>query len=232
MLAAASENLAKHHANVLSGYHDTVRWSFFADLTDCDATIEQVQRELASIGGVSDVVNTDSVNGIIVDSLHFPIMLAGKRAIILRAETLNSILVRIREMFGEDGAVAKVLLFTMGEAAGQAMFKATAAQIGAKVRDELANIINIYSATGFGIFRLSDVDLDRGTATVIALENFECASHTRTRSKPFSQFVRGHLAGFFSGVFGRRVDAVEAQCVARGDGCCEFRVEPEAGRKS
>lgn len=191
MLAAASAILAKHHVNVLSGYHDAARWSFFVDLTESDATIEEVQRELASIPGVTEVAKTDSPNGIIVDSLHFPVMFADKRAVILRAETLSSILERIRKMFGEDGPLAKVMLFTMGEAAGKAMFRTTAAQIGQKVQDELPRAMELYSATGIGICRSSDVDFDRGVATVVALDNFECAFHPRTRSTPFSQFVRG-----------------------------------------
>ena len=226
-LAAASEILAKHHVNILSGCHDTARWAFFADLTESEASIEQLEHELGSVKGVTEVFKVDSPNGVMVDSLLFPILWGENRAILLRAATLSSILERIKKMFGEDGPVAKVLIFAMGAAAGQATIKATTAQIGPNVREvSLASVLKVYSATGWGIFRLSQIDFDLCMATVVALDNFECAPHQGSGSKPVSQFIRGHLSGMFSELFGRRVNVVETACLAHGESFCEFSIMP------
>jgi predicted hydrocarbon binding protein len=226
MLAAASEVLAKHRVNILSGFHDPPHWSFFADLTESDCDSDQVQADLSSVQGVTRVLKADSPNGVLVDSLHFPLMWGKNRALLFRAQTVSSMLNRVIEMFGKDSPVAKVMLHQLGEAAGKAMYTATKAEVGDSVRNELVNLINIYSAAGWGVFRVSEVNVEACTATVVALDNFECTQYQGTGSGPFSQFVRGHLAGLFSGIFGCRVNAVETACLAHGESYCEFSIGP------
>lgn len=68
------------------------------------------------------------------------------------------------------------------------------------------------------------------SASVTVVNGFECA-HPQGRagspSPTFNcDFVRGHLAGLFAEVFGRRMTAIETLCVGRGDAKCQFEVAP------
>ncbi len=86
----------------------------------------------------------------------------------------------------------------------------------------------MYAAGGWGVFKLVEVDFDRGVAVVNAFDNFECTLHRGEGGEPYSQYVRGDLAGLFSEVFGSKVDAVETQCIVQGAPFCRFEIAPAA----
>jgi predicted hydrocarbon binding protein len=67
--------------------------------------------------------------------------------------------------------------------------------------------------------------LDNSKAIVEFEQSAECSSYDRA-STPHSQFIRGTYSGFFSGFFGKHVDADEVRCVAKGDVACEFVPNP------
>lgn len=217
--------LAKHNVNILTGFHDRDHWSFFADVTKSDIKPEQLEQEIVALERVGEIRTLDEPNGIIVDTLHYPVKWGDNRAIILRARTLSSMLDSIRNAFGAEGAVARILLHTMGEAAGRAMFEACAVHPGDKLHEGIYHIIGVYTATGWGIFNLKLFDPTNAKAIVQAVDNFECSPYAGSGSF-HSHFVRGHLAGLFSQVFNRRMEATETACVARGDSICEFKIEP------
>jgi predicted hydrocarbon binding protein len=225
--------LAKHGVNILSGFHEAARWSFFADLSQSDASAARLGEELGALPFVTKVRTQEGVNGVIVDGLHHPLAWGNNRAVMFRLDTIASMFSRPRDMFGTDGPVAKVILHEMGRVAGQSSIRTISETIGkGRIREQLSNIMNVYAASGWGIFRLMNVDFDRGVAVVQAFDNFECAGHRGEAKKPYSQFIRGHLAGLFSGVFGTRVSAVETHCIAQGVGFCQFEIAPEAPRKT
>lgn len=227
-LREASEVLSKHNVNILSGFHDASRWSFFADLTESKAGPEQLSQELGQLKVVSGVRVQEGSMGVLVDALHYPFMWGKYRAIMVRADVMSALLGSIRSMFGEDGAVGKVMLFAMGEAAGRTFFDIMVDQVGAStVKKELVNVMNLYSSFGWGIFRLIGVNFERGSSTIQAVDSFECVHVQGRKSRPYSHFMRGHIAGLCSGLFGRAVDVVETHCIARGDPYCQFRVEPK-----
>jgi predicted hydrocarbon binding protein len=173
------------------------------------------------------------VNGVIVDGLHHPLTWGNNRAVMFRLDTIASMFSRPRDMFGTDGPVAKVILHDMGRAAGQSSIRTISETIGkGRIREQLSNIMNVYAASGWGIFRLMNVDFDRGVAVVQAFDNFECTAHRGDGKKPYSQFVRGHLAGLFSGIFERRMIAIETHCVVQGVGSCQFEIAPEVTGKT
>jgi predicted hydrocarbon binding protein len=220
--------LEKHKVNILSGFHDAARWSFFADLSQSDVSTADLAQELKTLPHVMKVRTQEGVNGVIVDGLHHPLTWGKNRAIMFRLDTIVSMFSRPREMFGTEGPVAKVILHEMGRVAGQSSIRTIAETIGeGRIREQLHNIMNVYAASGWGIFRLMNVDFSRGVGVVQAFDNFECAGHRGEGKKPYSQFVRGHLAGLFSGVFDRRVSAVETHCITQGVGFCQFEIASE-----
>ena len=143
---------------------------------------------------------------------------------------MSAILDRIRGMFGEEGTAAKVMLFAMGQAAGHDCFGMRIDEASARtVKMDLPNLMSLYSAAGWGIFKAIDVDSEKGSGTVQAIDCFECAPSQGKKSKPYSQFIRGHIAGLFSELFGKRIDAVETECIACGDPHCQFLIGPKEG---
>lgn len=92
--------------------------------------------------------------------------------------------------------------------------------------EQLENLFSLYSACGWGILELRELNMEKATCTIRATENFECATFKGQVTEPRSHFMRGHLSGVFAEVFGRDVLAKEVKCVAMGDPHCEFSVEP------
>ncbi|MGA3109798.1 MAG: V4R domain-containing protein [Candidatus Bathyarchaeia archaeon] len=226
-LKEVADILEKHKVNILSGFHEFAHWSFFADLTRSDVSAVQLGQELKTLPDVKKVQSQDGLNGVIVDTLHHPLMMEKNRAVLFRLDTIGSVFSRPREIFGAEGPLGKVLLHQMGRAGGQSSLKAFSETMGRdRIREQLPNIMNMYAAGGWGIFKLMEVDFDRGVAVVQAFENFECTTHRGKGGEPYSQYVRGDLAGLFSEVFDKKVDAVETQCVVQGASFCRFEIAP------
>jgi len=229
-LKEVTEILEKHKVNILSGCHELARWTFFANLTHSDTSTAQLGQELKTLADVKKVQTQDGLNGVIVDALHHPLMMGTNRAILFRLDTIGSMFSRPREIFGTNGALGKVLLHQMGRAGGQQSLRGFAETFGkSRTREQLSNIMNMYAAGGWGVFKLIDVDFDHGVAVVQAFDNFECVTHRGEGGEPYSEYVRGDLAGLFSEVFDRKVEAVETQCIVQGAPFCRFEIAPAAG---
>ena len=63
-LADAAKILSKHNVNVLSGFHDAARWSFFADITETNASIDQLVQDLRGIKVDKRIRMQEASNGI------------------------------------------------------------------------------------------------------------------------------------------------------------------------
>ncbi len=221
----------KHKVNILSGFHHAPSassqafWSFFADFTDAGIGPNELAKELEFLPSTVEVRFKVPRKGLLIDSFHFPLRWGGQRAIILRTESIASIFSRIMGVFG-DGAAARVVMYEMGEAAGRAIMKDLLAQLGGDiVRDELRSIVGLYSSNGWGIFDLVSMDLDQKKAEFRVRDNFECV-HYKESVLPRSNFLRGHIAGWFSELVGSRVEVVEQYCEAKSDPFCYFVVRP------
>lgn len=89
----------------------------------------------------------------------------------------------------------------------------------------LVEVIGLNTANGWGDFSLRSLDLNGMTASVTVLNCLECAHESDPSSTLSScDFVRGHLAGMFSEMFDKKMDATETLCVGRGHNRCQFDV--------
>jgi predicted hydrocarbon binding protein len=220
----------KHHVNILSGFHNAPSasshafWSFFADFTGADIGPSELAKEVEFLPSTVDVRFKVPLNGLLIDSFHFPVRWGGQRAIVMRTESIASIFTRIRGVFG-DGAAARVVMYEMGEAAGRAIMKDLLNQLGTDIiKDELRSIVGLYSSNGWGIFDLVSVDLDKMKAEIRCRDNFECI-HYQKSPVPRSNFLRGHIAGWFSELLESRVEVIEEYCVAKGGSFCHFVIQ-------
>jgi predicted hydrocarbon binding protein len=226
-IVAVASILSKHKVNILTGFHDVEEWSFFADVTEIESSIDDIAKEISSLPIVSNVSLSKEVSeGIIVDSLHQQFKWGPFRSIIIRAEVMSSILNRIKGIFGPEGKAGKAIVFGMGEAAGQDFYKGLANHMSSEIiKSHVGDVVGLLMADGWGDFRLTSLDLNGMTASVTLLNGFECAHEPGSSSSPSTcDFIRGHIAGVLSERFGKRMDVTETLCVSRGHSHCQFDV--------
>jgi predicted hydrocarbon binding protein len=138
---------------------------------------------------------------------------------------MSSILNRVKGIFGVEGKAGKAVVFGMGEAAGRNFYKGLVSHMNADaLKSHIDDIIGLCVADGWGDFSLTSLDLNGITASVTVLNSFECAHGVGSSSSPSCDFIRGHIAGVFSEMFGKRMDATETLCVGLGHAKCQFDV--------
>jgi predicted hydrocarbon binding protein len=194
-------------------------WSFFADAKDSSLAASQVQQLLSSSRYVQSAVVNQSDNGLLIDKVQFPLQWnTGERAITMRLDTFSAILRKIRDIFGTGG---EVILFQQGLEAGKFRFGVeTVGKVGDDILRALVSVLPGYAAVGWGRAELMPNDSTDTVVTVRLWENFECQG--RTSKGPYSQFVRGHLTGLFTGLMEGEVSCKERKCLSMGDEYCEF----------
>ena len=234
-LTQVASILSKHNVNIQTGYHDAEQWSFFADITEIDITLEGIVKEISSLAVVTRVILGKEVSGggVIPDTLHQQLVWGPFRFLIVRADFMNAIFQRVRGIFGADGKAGKVVIHGMGAAAGQDAYR-RACELGTDFpKTHVEDILATYMAQGVGEFRLLTLNMDNATASVQVNNSFECTPF-KGKNSTQSDFIRGYLAGFFSEIFGERVDATESLCVARGSDRCLYEIasttEPTPGK--
>ena len=66
-LASVASILGKHKINVLTGFHDSTQWGFFADVTEMDAPLDEIVKEISHLAPVSKVALCEKTSGRIID---------------------------------------------------------------------------------------------------------------------------------------------------------------------
>ena len=171
-LAEVASILSKHKVNILTGFHDAGQWSFFADVTEINSSVDGIVKEISSLACVSKVsLGQEQSAGFIVDSLHRHLTWGPFRSIVIRAEVMSSILNRIKGVFGPEGKAGKAIIFGMGEAAGRAAYKGVARVLSAEVlSSHIEDEMLLYQAQGWGEVKIASLDMDRTTASRASLQ--------------------------------------------------------------
>ena len=164
-------------------------------------------------------------NGLLVDSLNFPLCWnTGDRAIMLRTEFFTAMEDGIRKHF-ETGA--DVVLYEMGYHHGEPTWRNLLRSYEVKTLDDLQEALSNYTANGWGLAEAKSLDLAARTAEVEFSENFECTLK-KGQVGAGSNFVRGHLSGFFEVVLGTKIAVAETACTAKGAQACAFSAAPRS----
>ncbi|HEV2138484.1 MAG TPA: V4R domain-containing protein [Nitrososphaerales archaeon] len=223
-LANASAVVAEMGLNLIESNSSVdstgiAEWGFFADAVDGHISADWVEKALKDTRDVLDCRVKGAEGRVVVDTLHYPLMLSiGAPAILIRKEVFADMLKFVVETFGTGG---KALAYQLGKASGEKDGLDLINEIGEeRILENLPELVNLYIAQGWGIPQLIDLSIAPLKATIRLDDCFECKP--RNSMIPASNFIRGHLAGLGKAFFDKEVECIEKKCVAKGDDYCEF----------
>ncbi len=199
----------------------TAEGHIFAEI-ESPMTPEELEAALQTVPSVRHVRVQSDVEGRIIDDSFPPRVSEAGRVLLFSASGFREALARMRAAMGSGGAV---LVYDFGTYLGQQVAQEAVRFFGRDfLRGHIAYSMRFASSMGWGDLEVIEADVEKGTATIQARENFECYRITGAAS-PYSQAVRGMLAGYFSGVLGTPVSCQETECIAKGDEACVFHIE-------
>jgi len=159
-------------------------------------------------------------NRFIFDDYFFPLVFGDERAVIFRKEVYKALFTGLREKFGSAG---EAMLYYQGFNVGYALY-GNHMSIACKETECLIELAKAFCRTlGWAIIDHEKIDMKKGRAKIQVYQNFECEVG-KGSEKPYSQFFRGVIAGWFQRFFGKPVEIKETKCIAKGDAYCEFLI--------
>lgn len=185
------------------------------------SSLEDVGTLLRRVPGVTDAHVEGGTDGFLIDT-SYPLRIAGgPKAMVLARQLVTHMVDQVREQLGSGGAV---FLYnegvSLGRASGQALKKVVGPNFTPTHPGQLGPWL---SARGMGQIEVAELEAGRGVAVLRVTDSFECAEHTAPA--PYSDFLRGLIAGFVSALWDAPVSCREVHCVALGGPFCEFRIE-------
>ncbi|MEM3882434.1 MAG: V4R domain-containing protein [Candidatus Methanomethyliaceae archaeon] len=208
----------------IEGCADELMVLVFLDLTDADIHIDELLDEVNKTGyfKVLEIINPIT-EGFIVDTVSAPIVAGKSRVIMLRDLGYRQLLTEIRKLFGTGG---EALLYHVGFNMGLGfakLHKDLADKVGIKDPAKIYQQIScmMFQWAGFG--RKEALEISSKHAIIHVYDSFEC-ENGRPSIRPYSQLVRGLVAGTLAELFNRSFNVTEDLCIAKGDPFCRFRV--------
>jgi len=234
-LAAVSKVLADSRIEILNG--SFIRgvagkpgtWQVFVEPLNPNTKAEEIKHLLLSVPDVKSCLVKQSKDGLLVDTLTFPVILSsGQRAMIMRNDIWNGMLRKTREKFSSG---ADVIIYDQGLSAGKITGRELLTALGKeKVIEHVDEIIGMYQALGWGKARVMEFDQNPFVLVVRMSESAECTGQKSER--PTSHFIRGHMLGVAEEIFGVEAKCTETSCVSQGNKYCEYLLEEKKQRLS
>jgi len=227
-LAKAARLLADARANVKTGstfylpeYPSAGIWSSFVDFSRATKSPQEVFEDLKRLDVVLEA-RLEEPHPAPFESIHFPVLHATTRALILPIGMFWALWDGFERILQPSGLAA--VLYNAGKEVGERAAKRLREMFDIEGEELTQAFAQAVKATGWGITEVSRIDMKKHSATIIVRDCFEAAAW---RKKPYNvcHWTRGYLAGYMSTVFGKRVEAVETKCMAKGDKCCEFKIQ-------
>ncbi len=226
------ETFAKNKLNIVYAstskptFEDYTNLLLYVDFTGSKIKPETIVDELKKNSNVKSVRSMKPItDGVVIDTAHFPLTIGGRRAIVLRKPIFEALIKGFREKFG---SVGEAFLYYIGYEIGKEALRSHYKMSVSKNSDELVRLSEaLFKAVGWGKLKILEYSSSECFAIVIVEESFECELAGK-RDKPYSQFIRGTLAGWFSELTNKKCSAEETKCIAKGDPYCEFHIKPAA----
>ena len=229
-LAEIAHAIHEAGVGVLSGLiwaepgEETATWVFFVDLTGASMEARELAEKLESLNVVlkAEVIKR-RFNDLIIDAFSFPTMFLARRMVLLDICSMTAMLDWIDRTFGTGG---HAILFDMGREAGKMVVGILKEKYGLAGPKLIEAFLALCTAMGWFRYEVLDMDPQALKARVRLYESYECSPFVCSSERPKSHLLRGVLAGAFEEAFGRSFAVNEVKCVAKGDECCEFEIEP------
>ena len=226
-LSQIARVLAVRDLNILEGYTCSTNektmavWSFIAEPLNPRMDKKFLLELLKEEGYVREVQVEESEDGLVIDSLNFPVVWgSGDRAILLGAEFIRKTFEAAVTRFGEKG---REVVYDLGLNYGKERFNALfAGAPSLDIRKALNSAAKLVGATGMGRARMVTFDPLQHLVRVEVLECFECQG--RKSDHGCSDFVRGIIAGAVSAAFQKDLLSRENRCIGKGDPACMIEV--------
>jgi len=197
------------------------------DFTDATRDPGSVAGRLESLGAINRVeVIRPRVEGFIADTA-FPLIVGSARAVLLDESALRGLLISFREHLGSGG---EAMLYHIGLDVGRERWTyilQMAEEINAEsFSDKVLIAADVFRSMGYGVMKVEELKEETPYARFEIWDCIECQLG-RPSKRPFSQFIRGLLAGLTSIIYGREMYAKENRCLAMGAPYCEFEIKPQ-----
>ena len=234
-LADITSRLEKAKFSLQTGYftptkeEDYGRFSCYMTATVGRPRAAEVKALLEESPFCKEVEVKDAHNGMLVDSLNFPLRWnTGDRAIMIRAHFFAVMEEAVRSLLSSG---ADVILYQMGFNHGKPSWTQILSDYTVNTKEDLEEVIAIYSAVGWGKTEVLSFDKQEGQARIAVTDNFECIQ--RPEGAPEGcHFIRGHFGGLFATVFkSEKVKITELACSSTGAPACEFSVTVPGDRR-
>jgi len=200
---------------------EAIRIIIYVDLTNVGIPSGEVSKKLSEVKFVRAIDEIKPINeGLIIDYVHFPPVLMGDRVVLLRKPVFDALIKGGYEKFGSAYAV---FLYNVGFKMGIEGYKSHLKLVGNKSDTLLKFGGMIFEHVGFGIVEVEGVDKFSLRATCKVYKSCECELF-KGANEPSSHFIRGMLAGWFTGFFNQGMIAKEIECIAKGDEYCRFKI--------
>ena len=210
-------------------YEKLVRALVFIDVTDATAPVEQLLEEARKLKFVREIRDMKpEIEGFALDLFSFPLVIEGKRVIILREQGIKGIINGLRKRLG---SAAEAIQYFLGFEAGLEFgenHRRIGERLGIKKHSEIFSRISapMFVTVGFGVMKVLKISDNPPYAHIRIYGCFECECAPKKSEKPYSHLVRGMIAGVFTRLFGVEMTVKEIKCVAMGDPYCEFEAYP------
>jgi predicted hydrocarbon binding protein len=192
----------------------------FVSMNASDATLEQLVERLRTSPFAIEVTAFEGREGVVVDTLSFPVNWQGRRVVILAQWVLASMLDGIRNLLGTGG---DVILYGLGNDYGREFAAYFIKILGRDYfRSNYDYMLSVLAATGWGIPALLRSKEEFPNMTIRLSSCLECDG--RRAKEPVCSFVRGFLSGVFGTITEHKVHCEETQCSAKGDHYCQFEL--------
>jgi len=193
----------------------------FLDLSDSNTAPEEALELVRKNEFIKEVrLIKPMANRFIFDDYFFPLVFGDERAVIFRKNVYEALFTGLREKFGSAG---EAMLYYQGFNVGYALCD-NHMSIACKETECLIELAKAFCRTlGWAIIDHEKIDMKKGRAKIQVYQNFECEVG-KGSEKPYSQFFRGVIAGWFQRFFGKPVEIKETKCIAKGDACCKFLI--------
>jgi hypothetical protein len=177
--------------------------TFHCDLAPADKSADEIKREIEGLAFVQRV-DVASLEHSLFDKFLFPVLIMGRRVLVMRLEPLLGIEKSLTQELGSAGGT---IMFREGESYASETIAQYRVALG-KVTDEdlMANVIDGLRATGWGVFDFRTKPAGYEVTVDGAME---------TEASLPSRFLCGIIAGILETVYGGRLKVDESTVDSR-----------------